>query len=774
MKNRLLLLPISFLLLMPGIKEPLSVKAESSVIDEAFNPENFLNPDNYKADITPVLTENGLKVSGATTYQLPFTFDRGYSHKIKFKFSIDEMAVNDTAFLMFSPNPNIGFPGVGMDAPGVYFRITNHGENYHLDGFYTDGINYNHEALTLNSFYPGSAARDHTFQFETSLVTGYVDGVKTFYQGSQFADWLCYSMVKNNIITDENSKIYISTYGDLRITNILPGDTEGPKIEYEEPEEPAYAGDEYTFGTIRSIDKIDGELPWTYKLYDPTGKEITNKITETEDGHLKFKPLRIGEYTLRILSSDYSTNNAAKRILLNVRRHEHYPVFDEDYVFPKDARVSSKYLIPKVSAHDIDEGEADNEIIYRYGAHYFSNSGSRREVNLLQEEDGTYYFIPKNEKAYLSDGLGKFFITVEAENRYGVSTLEREIYVKPDIVGEESMKNENLFDSKNWSSSSYSNFGADSLTVAGPTHYKAGLSIDKGVILTFSVEQLIDKSTIDNWFSFGLSAHPGPGKYGSSAQGLFFMFFYQNGAFRYNMQYVTNEGVHIDIKNNEPLAADFGGETTLAVYPFDVEKDPSMYDNIDVSLNGGKVDSFEIYKVSRSEMADDEGFVYLNYGYNNMDEKTSFDPELSTNNPIVKIKRLRIEDRIGPIITLKGEIPSSAKVGDVLLFPEATAVDETDGDVEAYLSSIVDEDGVGMTVINNKATFQKPGIYTVRYRAVDLSGNIGTLERTIEIKGNGSSSGCQSSLEPGIGMISAALAGACFFVFLRKKEKKHP
>lgn len=771
MRKRIFFLPLAAMLLGVGIHVPLMASAEDGAIDEAFLSENFLNPENYRSENEPVVQENGLLVSGASTYKLPFTFDRGYSHKIKFKFNIDAMEVNETAFVMFSPDPEIGFPGPGMNAPGVYFRITNHGENYHLDGFYTDGINYTGEALTLNSFYSGSAVRDHTFQFETSLVTGYTDGVKTFYQGAQFADWLCYSMVKNSIITDANSKLYLSTYGNLRITNLLPGDSDGPRIDYQEPEEPAYAGDEYAFGEIHSIDAVDGELPWTYKLYDPTGKDISNKVSENEDGRLCFKPLRIGEYTLRVLSNDYSTNSAAKRILLNVRRHEHYPVFDEDYVFPKNARVSSEYLIPKVSAHDIDDGDADNDIAYRYGAYYYSNSGARRDIVLSQKEDGTYYFLPKNEKAYINDGLGKYFVTVEAENKYGISTLEREIYVKPDIVGEEAMKSENLFNPKNWSSSSYSTFGEHSLTVAGSTYYKAGLSIDSGIFLYFDVQQLLDKTGLDNWFSFGLSAHPGPGKYGSSAQGLFFMFFYQNGAFRYNMQYVTTEGVHIDIKNNEPLASDFSGETSLAVYPFDVEKDASMYDNIDVALNGSKVESFEIYKVARSEMCDDEGFVYLNYGYSNAGEETSFDPELVTNNPIVTIKRLRIEDRIAPVITLKGDVPTEGQVGESLAFPEASAVDETDGEVEAYLSSIIGPDGTAITVINNIAKFSFPGTYTVRYRAVDLSGNIATLERSVTIQGGKSSGGCKSALSASIVGCGAALLVAILALRKRKKDQ---
>ena len=743
-----------------------SLKAEESVIDEAFARENFLNPDNYKYDTKPVVVEDGIKLSGSTTYLKPFSFDRGYSKKIKFKFNIDEMNDNEVAYILFSPDPEVGFADINMSAVGVYFTITKMATSYRLDGYYTDGLNYTGQALTLNKIMQGSVIRDHTLQLETSLVSGYTDGIRLFYNGEQFADWLCYSMVKNNVITDSNGRIYISVHGKIRVTNIVPGDTDGPRIDYEESESKAYAGDEYTFGNISSYDEIDGYLPWTYRLYDPNGNEITNKITVNNEGNLVFKPLKVGEHTLRVLSSDYSTNSAAKRILLNVLRHEHYPVFDEDYIFPKDARTSTEYIIPQVSAHDIDSGNEDNDISYAYDVYYYADSGLKRNVELKQKEDGAYYFLPKKESAYLSDGIGKYYINVTATNSYGSTVLEREIYVKPDVVGEEAVKSANYLNEDNWALSSYNTFD-QSIHLAGPTYYKAGLNLEKGIFIYFNVDQLIDKSTIDNWFSFGFSTHPGNGKYGSFSQGLYFMFFYQNGAFRYNMQYVTEEKVAIDIKNNEPLAVNFEGETSLAIYPFDVSLDPSMYDNIDVSLNGGKVDSFEIYKIARSEMMDDEGFVYLNYSYSNDREETTFDP-FETNNPMVSLNRIRFADVTAPTLTIEGDIPTVGKVGDKITFPTAKAVDETDGEVEAYLSSIVDASGVGITVINNTATFSSPGEYKVYYKATDLSGNVATFVSTITIEGG---SGCGGSLAGGL---FASLTALCISIFVvRRRYKEH-
>ena len=741
---------------------------EEVVVDPAFDRDNFLNPANYIANVTPVVDEKGLLVEGASSYNLPFAFDRGYSHKIKFKFDIEELGNYESATILLSNDPSIAFLDQNMTAPGVYFSITKTSEStYRLDGYYTDGINYTGQALTLNKVIHDSVIRDHTLQIETSLVAGYTDGIRLFYNGEQFADWLCYSMVKNNAITDSQGRIYISTYGKMRITNITPGDDFGPRIDYEEPEEKAYAGDDYEFGEITVTDEIDGKLPWTFVLFDPAGKNISNKASFNEHGRLHFKPLSIGEYTLRVLSNDYSTNAAAKRILLNVFRHEHYPVFDEDYVFPINGRSSSEYIIPKVSAHDIDDG-GDNEISYTYGVYYYSDSGVRRDVTLSQKESGEYYFIPKKESAYRNDGMGKYYITVSANNSYGESVLEREIYVKPDIVDEASMLPENYLDEDRWTLNDYNTFGESDITLIGNTSYKAGLKLDKGIFLYFSVEQLLDKTGLDNWFSFGFTTHPGEGKYGAGTQGLYFMFFYQNGAFRYNMQYVTNEGVAIDIKNNEPLASDFSGETSLAVYPFDESLDPTMYDNIDVALNGGKVDSFEIYKIARSEMTDDEGFVYLNFGYSNAGEHTSLDP-FGTNNPIVHLHRLRIADKKAPVLTLLGDVPTSGKAGERITFPGVKAVDETDGEVEAYLSSIVGPDGVAITVINNVAVFPKAGEYIVSYKAVDYSGNIGSIEKTILISKKG---GCKGAIIPASSVGLIALIGAILLAWNRRKERE--
>ncbi len=765
---RLSLLLLPLLLGLPGVH---AVKAGASGEDPAFSKDNFLSSSNWNGSSDQ--SESKIALTGSNTYQYGFPFKKGEAHKVKFKFNLDSLEVGEDFFVLISGNKDTALIPGNYDSPGVYLRYRYDGASaYSLSGFYTDSYNYKASAITLNKRYSGSIIRDHTLQFETSMVSGYTDGIRIFYQGEQFADWLCYSMVKNSEITDSDNKLYITTYGNVSVTNILSNDIVGPSITYEDPGVSAYAGDVFTFGAVKAIDEVDGELPVSARLFDPSNKEISEKLTLNPDGSYSFKPLTTGEYSLRVLSTDYSTNTSSKKITLNVSRHEHYPVFDEAYAFPKEARCNKKYIIPQVTAHDIDEGEKDNDISYSYEVTYYSSSGALRKASLSQEEDGRYSFLPEDESAYLDDGVGQYFISVGATNSHGTSYLEREIFVKPAIVGEDSVKSSNLFEEANWAPSSYLSVGNGEAILRGNTYYKAGLSLEKGIEMSFTIDQLLDKGTLDNWFSFGISKHPHQGRYLAGQEGIYFMFFYENGAFRANIQYVLEDGTSLDVENNKVVSSSIEGTHTLSITPFDESLDPNMYDNIDIALDGATLSSYEVYKIERSALQDDEGFVYLNYGYYNGNEQTSYEGgSITTNNPIVKLNSLRYSDKTAPAITLLGEVPTKARVGEAITLPSATGLDETDGEIEAYLSSVKDESGVGITTINNIVTFEKSGTYTANYSCVDSSGNVQTL--TFEIVVEGSSNNLPLIL--GISLPCGVLllgGGALAIILLRKKRKQ--
>ncbi len=764
-------LPIFLVSLLFAFPSVASFEAKATEEDAAFAKDNFLNASSWNGNAAS--NEDKITLTGSNTYQFGFPFTKGESHKIKFKFNIDSLAIGESAFVFIGNSKDTVLSPGNYDAPGVYLRYNyNSVSSYSLSGFYTDSYNYKASPLTLNKVYSGSIIRDHTIQFETSLVSGYTDGIKIFYQGEQFADWLCYSEVKNGEITDSDGRLYISTYGNISVTNILPNDIFGPTISYDEPGEQAYAGDTYTFGKISSVDEVDGPLSYTARLFDPNNKEISEKLIANADGSYSFKPLTIGEYSLRIVSSDYSSNSSSRKITVNAIRHEHYPVFVESYSFPKNARANQKYIIPKVSAIDIDDGEKDNDITYSYDVTYYSSAKKLRHVSLNEESDGRYSFLPEDESAYLDDGIGQYFISVGATNSYGTSYLEQEIWIKPSVVGDDSIDPSSYFEETNWASSSYLTIDGKEAILRGNTYYKAGLSLEKGVHVKFDIDQLIDKSENDNWFSFGITKHPHQGKYLSGQEGIYFMFFYQDGGFRVNIQYVLEDGSTLDVENNKVVSTSIEGTHTLAITPFDETLDPTMYDNIDISLDGQTVSSFEVYKIERSVLEDDEGFVYLNYGYYNGNETTSFnDDEIVTNNPIINIKSIKYSDKTAPVITLIGDVPTSGKVGESITLPLATGLDETDGELEAYVSSVTNIEGVGITVINNVVVFKEAGTYTINYSCIDSSGNEEKLSFAIEIA-NGE--GSKLPLILGISIPSALIlvgGSALAFILLRKKKQ---
>lgn len=81
-----------------------------------------------------------------------------------------------------------------------------------------------------------------------------------------------------------------------------------------------------------------------------------------------------------------------------------------------------------------------------------------------------------------------------------------------------------------------------------------------------------------------------------------------------------------------------------------------------------------------------------------------------------------VNDVIKPVLS-DVTLPQTAKIGDEIALPSATATDEIDGELNVM---IVVQFGTEVVEINDgKLKIEKNGVYTVFYRATDLSGQHG-------------------------------------------------
>ena len=756
--------------------------AETSQEPAAYRKENWGSAANYTIGLdastgapgSVTETETGVRIQGAATYKVPFAFETNKDQKIKLRFHVNAIAPNGSAWVIFHGNPaNVPNQGDG-DLPGLYVRLSDFGGSaYKLDAFYTDGINYSVEMIGGTKTYSEPIVGYHTIQFETSMVQGYTDGVRLFYKGFHFGDWLGYSMVKNKRITNENSELFVTFAGqDISLENIVPRDITPPSITYAVPEEGAkkgYSNEPYTFYDILVDDDIDHEVPTEYKLRDDSLLDCSDKLYFDESGHLAFRPLVAGEYTLQILATDYSNNVASKKITVTIENRPHYPLFDR-ITWDEAARRSAKYYLPKVRAEDYTEDESpkDNNITYHYSGSFIDDGGTRREV-VFEEDDKGIYFIPKKNDAYLTDGVGEYAFLIEAENSYGSSFVEKTIWVKYDNVGDDALSKDALYKKSNWALSPYISVSEDEIGIAGSTYYKGGLRLEDGIRLRLAIKDLPDKGTSNSWFSVSLLTHPGNARYGEMTQGIHFMYFYEKGAFRYNIQYVMKDGSYLDIANNNVLYSAIPESFELEIDPFDPALDPTMDDNITISFDGVQIASYEAFKVFRSEFADNEGLVYLACGYYN--ENPSGSDYETTNNPKYVIESLIKTDKVAPTIHLDPSlIPTTGKVGEAISLPFPTATDDIDGEVLCRLLRVEGPDGRGVTAINNVFIPEMPGEYTVTYAATDAMGNVAPLSFVIAVEGTASTN-LPLILGLGIGL-PVLLGGGVAAFFLTKKKRK--
>jgi PKD repeat protein len=144
---------------------------------------------------------------------------------------------------------------------------------------------------------------------------------------------------------------------------------------------------------------------------------------------------------------------------------------------------------------------------------------------------------------------------------------------------------------------------------------------------------------------------------------------------------------------------------TIPVYGFYVEPGYSATDKI-----AGNVTASVVVD-SSSLNTDSVGTYIITY--------TAYDAE---NNPDVKTRTVHVVDQIAPVITLLGADPLEVEVFTTLTDPGVSVVDNYDQNTNT-------------TIVSNVNT-SILGSYTITYTAKDASGNISSIQRTVNVVDN--------------------------------------
>lgn len=154
----------------------------------------------------------------------------------------------------------------------------------------------------------------------------------------------------------------------------------------------------------------------------------------------------------------------------------------------------------------------------------------------------------------------------------------------------------------------------------------------------------------------------------------------------------------------------------LKTYEIDGETKVKLY------VNGAQCTNAYMDKVYLSDMTDKDGNFYLGYGAYDADENDAQIPNSQTRN--VKINAIIDEkavDSEAPVITV-ANVPTTGTVGTAVVLPNASVTDNS-GEVITAVVEVKDADGKAVSVINGRFTPEKAGNYTVKYTAVDSTGN---------------------------------------------------
>ena len=131
------------------------------------------------------------------------------------------------------------------------------------------------------------------------------------------------------------------------------------------------------------------------------------------------------------------------------------------------------------------------------------------------------------------------------------------------------------------------------------------------------------------------------------------------------------------------------------------------------------------------------------------------------------------EDKEPPVITV-GELPSAAKIGDVVTIPEHSALDAVWGACEVKVEVTFGNEKVALN--GNSFTAEKEGIYAVRFTAVDELGNYAALDpvyiRVTGDEGGGTNVGLIVGLSVGGAVVVGGAAVAAVLLVNKNKGKK--
>ena len=122
-------------------------------------------------------------------------------------------------------------------------------------------------------------------------------------------------------------------------------------------------------------------------------------------------------------------------------------------------------------------------------------------------------------------------------------------------------------------------------------------------------------------------------------------------------------------------------------------------------------------------------FIASEYGYYLITYQTSDQAGNELELPYL----INVPDKVKPEITVNGNVSESAKVGDKIRLPEATASDNISEDLQVTVFAIDPTLGYA-TVKNGEITLTKAGSWTVRFFAMDEAGNIAYKDYRITVR----------------------------------------
>lgn len=490
---------------------------------------------------------------------------------------------------------------------------------------------------------------------------------------------------------------------------------------------------QYTFPEIVFTDNVDGIVDYYLTMTDPY-----NVSTELGANAKGFFAEYEGIYTFEIWAQDVMGNKYTDKFSLTCVLPKGLPVIYHENVPEKNGRQGVKYTIEPLC---YDEEEVDEVDIY-----VLDPNGKRAEI-----EDGG--FVPEK--------VGEYRVIYTATNEAGTSKLMARVYVKYN-VGDgnvlEMIKDENYWEGAAKASE-------DGVTVSGSAYSPLPLSLEEGINLTITLP-----TEADSWMGLYFTRSAGYGFYNfekenyallDAAPGLYMLVYKQTDGYYCNIDYVGLTKTAMEVVNHYSCGT--GPELTIA---FTKGND----DTIDFYINGTKNENYELnYNVKASVCVDNEMFTYLGFGNFTKDGAT--------------IKSVDICDNDPPVLSLSGELPTTAAIGSVFTMPAISATDAHDGEV-ACTVKFYRPDGKTAELSDGSVTLSQEGIWYCLVKAKDVTGNQSSVIYEIKV-GNTEKktyfqlpSASGASLEGWaiglivVGSVCVAAGGAAAVWFVFKKRSK--